>query len=241
MIRSKVPATLVICGTTPRQSATAGGATWLQATRSLPVTWLVGIGVLGDVAAAIGRHGGGTDIALDIPPAACGSRAKLRDLLVRARNEAPGVSAVVLRGPTPLANRTLLVELGVSVALVNSFEDDSRGSRRPAPRDWPCRNTVWGLWEVLVRPHRPRGITGWLGLGGMPTPKAGGMHVLRTEGVTAGSRHEAFMTPRLDRWMAWAAHRVSAGTVVVTGLSDLPAAIAGTGRQPLPGSVLRAA
>ncbi|MEX0670538.1 MAG: hypothetical protein WD060_08800 [Pirellulales bacterium] len=241
MIRSKVPATLVICGTTPRQSATAGGATWLQATRSLPVTWLVGIEVMGDVAAAIGRHGGGNDIALDIAPAACGSRAKLRDLLVRARDEAPGVSAVVLRGPTPLANRTMLVEQGISVALVNSFEDDSRGSRRPAPRDWPCRNTVWGLWEVLVRPHRPRGIAGWLGLGGMPTPKAGGLHVLRTEGVTAGSRHEAFVTPRLDRWMAWAAHRVAVGTVVVTGLSNLPAAIAGTGRQPLPGSVLRAA
>lgn len=241
MMRSKVPATLVICGTTPRQSATAGGAAWLEATRSLPVTWLVGIDVLADVASAIARRSGGNDMALDIPPAACGSRAKLRDLLLRARDEAPGLSAVVLRGPTPLAHRGLLVEQGMSVALVNSFEDDGRGSRRPAPRDWPCRNIVWGLWEVLVQPHRPRGIAGWLGLGGLPTPRAGSLQVLQTEGVTAGSRHEAFVSPRLDRWLAWAAHRVSSGTAVVTGLSDLPSAITGTGRQPLPGSVLRAA
>ncbi len=241
MMRSKVPATLVICGTTPRQSATAGGAAWLEATRSLPVTWLVGIEVLADVASAIARRGGGNDMALDIPPAACGSRAKLRDLLLRARDEAPGLSAVVLRGPTPLAHRGLLVEQGMSVALVNSFEDDGRGSRRPAPRDWPCRNIVWGLWEVLGQPHRPRGIAGWLGLGGLPTPRAGSLQVLQTDGVTAGSRHEAFVSPRLDRWLAWAAHRVSSGTAVVTGLSDLPSAITGTGRQPLPGSVLRAA
>ena len=237
MVRSRRPATLVICGTAPRQPA--AGDSWLRTAGSLPVTWLVGIDAIGAVAEGVARHGG--DVALDIPPAVCGARGKLRDLLVRLRDEAPNVMAVVLRGPTPLSHRTLLVEQGIGVAIVDAFEEDGRGSRRPAPRGWPCRNAVWGLWEVLVSPHRPRGIAGWLGLGGLPRPKAGGLHVLRTEGATVGGRGEAFVTPRLDRWIGWATGRVASGAAVATGLSGLPAAITGEDRQPLSGSVLRAA
>ena len=238
----KQPATLVICGTAPRQAGTARSAAWLDAARALsvPVTWLAGIDSLAEISSP-GRIERSIDLALDIPPAACGSKAKLRDLLQRAHDAVPSVTAVALRGPTPLDNRGLLVEHGITVALVNGFEDDARGSRRPAPRGWPCRNSVWGLWEVQVTPHRPRGIAGWLGLGGMPKPKAGGLHVLRTEGVAVGNNGTAFITPRLERWIAWAGQKRFGGGAVLAGLSSLPGVIAGEGRAAMSGSVLRAA
>ncbi|MGI9178047.1 MAG: hypothetical protein ACR2IT_09350 [Pirellulales bacterium] len=237
----KQAATVVICATAPRQPGTARAGAWLDAARGLtvPVTWLAGIDSLAEIASQ-GRSKPGIDLALDIPPAACGSKSKLRDLLHRAHDAAADVTAVVLRGPTPLDNRGLLVEHGIGVALVTEFEDDARGSRRPAPRGWPCRNAVWGLWEVQVTPHRPRGIAGWLGMGGMPQPKAGGLHVLRTEGVAVGNNGTAFITPRLERWVAWASQRRFGGTVLA-GLSSLPAVISGEGRDAISGSVLRAA
>lgn len=232
------PATLVICGTVQRPVDSTG---WLDATRRVPVTWLTGIDAVGGVAAGIARAGVADEIALDIPPAACGSRAKLRDLLRRGLDEAPNLAAVVLRGPTSLEHRGLLVEHGIGVALVNAFEDDGRGSRRPAPKGWPCRNSVWGLWEVVHRPLRAGGIAGWLGLGGMPSTRPGTLHVLRTEGVTAASRGTGFLTPRLGRWIEWAGQRAGRGGVQVAGLATLPHVIAGASRPPLSGSVLRAA
>ncbi|MFM8735562.1 MAG: hypothetical protein ACKOC8_10250 [Pirellulales bacterium] len=231
-------ATLVICGTVQRP---VDSTAWLGSNRRVPVTWLAGIDAVGSVAASIAQAGVADEVALDIPPAACGSRAKLRDLLRRGRDEAPDVAAVVLRGPTPHEHRGLLVEHGIGVALVDAFEDDGRGSRRPAPKGWPCRNPVWGLWEVLHRPHRAGGIVGWLGLGGMPSTRPGSLHVLRTDGVTAASRGTGFLTPRLGRWIEWAGHRASRGNVQVTGLATLPFVITGGVRPPLSGSVLRAA
>jgi hypothetical protein len=236
------PATVVICATAPRQPGDARTAAWIDAARGLavPVTWLAGIDSLAEITSH-GRIEPGLDLALDIPPAACGSKAKLRDLLRRAHDAAADVTAVVLRGPTPLENRGLLVEHGVGVALVNEFEDDARGSRRPAPRGWPCRNAVWGLWEVQVTPHRGRGIAGWLGLGGMPKPKPGGLLVLRTEGVAVGNNGTAFITPRLERFVGWAGQRRFGGAAMLAGLSSLPRVISGEGRGPMSGSVLRAA
>lgn len=232
------PATLVICGTVKQP---VDSAAWLDGRRPVPVTWLAGIDAVGSVAAAILRTRAADEVALDIPPAACGSRAKLRDLLRRGRDEAPDLAAVVLRGPTSLEHRGLLVEHGIGVALVDAFEDDGRGSRRPAPKGWPCRNAVWGLWEVLHRPHRAGGIAGWLGLGGMPSTRPGSLHVLRTDGVTGASRGTGFLTPRLGRWIEWAGQRVSRGGVQVAGLATLPLVITGAARLPLSGSVLRAA
>jgi len=236
MIRSTPSSTLVICAAAPRQPA-GRRANWVETARALavPVTWLAGVDDLAAVAGA-----GDIDVAIDIPPAACGSRQRLRDLLARGRDLVPDITAVVLRGPTAIEHRVLLAEHGVSVALVDAFSDEGRGSRRPAPRGWACRNVVWGLWEVLVTPARPAGLAGWLGLGGSPRLIPGGLHVLRGESSTGGST-AAFMPPRLQRWITWAVQRRARGGVDVARLSALPRLIAGAGRQPIAGSVLRAA
>lgn len=234
MIRSR-PSTLVICAAAPRQPA-GRQAAWLETATTLgvPVTWLVGAD---DLAAPLEA----VHVAVDIPPAACGSRRRLRDLVARARDLVPALATVVLRGPAPIEHRVLLAEHGISVALVDAFADEGRGCRRPAPRGWACRNVVWGLWEVLVTPPRSGGLFGWLGLGGAPTVRPGGLQVLRSDATTAGASPAAVVPPRLQRWIAWATHERQRGAVSVAALADVPGLIAGGGHQPIARSVLRAA
>ena len=233
------PATLVLCATAPRQGLTGRSRAWLDAVSGIavPVTWAVGIDTLTEIAG----QADGLDLALDIPPAACGSRARLRELILRGRDLVPDLAAVVLRGPTPAANRGVLVEEGIGVAVVDAFEEEGRGNRRPAPKGWGCRNPIWGLWEVLVTPARPAGLAGWLGLGGMPRLAPGGLHLLRTDGLSVGNNGSAFVSPRLERWIAWAVQRRFRGTVSVVPLSTLPRLIAGSDREAVGRSVLRAA
>lgn len=238
MTRPQSPATLVICAAAP-QPAVGRGPGWLEASRSLPVpvTWLVGVDSL-----AAAETAADTEVAIDIPPAACGSRQRLRDLLARVRDFAPTITAAVLRGPTPVENRALLVEWGISVALVDAFADEVRGCRRPAPRGWACRNTVWGLWEVLVTPVRPGGFAGWLGFEGAPRLRPGTLHVLRNgDTVMVGSANAFPLAPRLQRWLGWAVQRRERGAAEIVGLSMIPKLIAGAERTPMAGSVLRAA
>jgi hypothetical protein len=239
MKRQTQPATVVLCATAPRQASTGRSRAWLDAARAVavPVTWAVGIDTLADVADDVE----GLDVAIDIPPATCGSRAKLRDLLLRGRDLVPDLSAAVLRGPTPAENRGVLVDEGIGVAVVDAFETEGRGNRRPAPKGWACRNPIWGLWEVLVTPARPAGIAGWLGLGGMPRLAPGGLHLLRTDGVTVGNNGSATIASRLDRWISWAGQRRFRGTATVVSLSALPRVISGGDREAMAGSVLRAA
>lgn len=234
MIRS-TPSTLVICAAAPRQPA-GRQAAWVETAAALgvPVTWLVGADDLAGSLEAV-------NVAVDIPPAACGSRRRLRDLVARARDLVPDLTAVVLRGPTSIEDRVLLAESGISVALVDAFSDEGRGCRRPAPRGWACRNVVWGLWEVLVTPPRSEGLFGWLGLGGAPKVRPGGLQVLRSDATTAGVSPAAVVPPRLQRWIAWATQQRQRGAVSVATLSDLPGLIAGAGHQPIARSVLRAA
>lgn len=234
MIRS-TPSTLVICAAAPRQPA-GRQAAWVEtaATLGVPVTWLVGADDLAGSLEAV-------NVAVDIPPAACGSRRRLRDLVARARDLVPDLTTVVLRGPTSIEDRVLLAESGISVALVDAFSDEGRGCRRPAPRGWACRNVVWGLWEVLVTPPRSEGLLGWLGLGGAPRVRPGGLQVLRSDATTAGVSPAAVVPPRLQRWVAWATQQRHRGAVSVAALSDLPGLIAGAGHQPIARSVLRAA
>lgn len=238
MSASKRPATLVLCATAPRQP-TPRTVAWLEAARSLtaPVTWIAGIETMAEIA----EHGAGIDVAIDIPPTVCGSKARLRELVSRGRDAIPDLSTAVLRGPTPSDHRSLLVEQGISVALVDGFEEDSRGSRRPAPKGWPCRNVIWGLWEVTVSSPRAAGIAGWLGLGGAPAAKPGSLQVLRTDGILASHGGRAAIAPRLDRWIAWANQRRFRGTAVTAGLADVPALITGCGREAVADSILRAA
>lgn len=235
MIRSTATSTVVICAAAPRQPA-GRQAAWGEtaATLGVPVTWLVGV----DDLAAVPE---GMDVAVDIPPTACGSRRRLRDLVARARALVPDLATVVLRGPTSIEHRVLLAENGISVALVDAFCDEGRGCRRPAPRGWACRNVVWGLWEVLVTPPRAEGLLGWFGLGGAPKLRPGALQVLRSDATTAGASPAAVVPPRLQRWIAWAAQRRERGSVSVAPLSALPGLIAGGGQQPMATSVLRAA
>jgi hypothetical protein len=235
MIRPQPSSTVVLCAAAPRVPA-GRQAAWVEtaAAVGVPVTWLVGAD---DLAPALD----GLDIALDIPPAACGSRRRLRDLVARARDAVPGLSTVALRGTTAIEQRVLLAEWGISVALVDSFSDEGRGCRRPAPRGWGCRNVVWGLWEVLVTPPRADGVLGWLGIGGQPRLRAGGLQVLRSDATTGGTAPAAVVPPRLQRWIAWVAQRRDAGRVSVAALSALPRLIAGGDHQPMARSVLRAA
>lgn len=242
MSKTRQPATIVVCAAAPRQRPAGGDAAWLRMAKSspVPVTWIAGADRLAEIAAAAEAAGSAAALAVDIPPAVCGSRQKLRDLLARAMAAAPGLAAAVLRGPTPLANRTLLVERGIGVALVDSFDGGERGSRRPSPRGWPCRNAVWGLWEVLATPHRPRGIAGWLGFTTMPRLKPGGLHVVAGETAGSASSDPGAAVARLDRWVGWAGRRARHGAVVTT-LDRLPDLVGHDARTPLAGSVLRAA
>jgi len=235
MIRPQPSSTLVICAAAPRQPV-GRQAAWIDTAAALgvPVTWLVGAD---DLSPALE----GLDVALDIPPAACGSRRRLRDLVARARDLLPGLSTVALRGPTAIEQRVLLAESGIAVALVDAFFDEGRGCRRPAPRGWACRNVIWGLWEVLVTPPRAEGLLGWLGFAGAPRLRAGGLQVLRSDTTTSGSSPAAVVPPRLQRWIAWAAQRRERGSVSVARLSGLPGLIAGGDQQPIARSVLRAA
>lgn len=239
MSKSRQPATIVVCAAAPRQRPAGGDIAWLRAANSqaVPVTWIAGVDRLADIAEAAGDA---ASLAVDIPPAVCGSRQKLRDLLARAADAAPGIASAVLRGPTPLANRTLLVERGLGVALVDSFDGGERGSRRPAPRGWPCRNAVWGLWEVLAAPHRPRGLAGWLGFTTMPKLKSGGLHVVRGDAAWSDGGPAGGAVAKLDRLVAWAGRRGRQGAIMAT-LGQVPEFVGRDARGPLAGSVLRAA
>jgi hypothetical protein len=172
-------------------------------------------------------------VALDVPAESLVSLAVLRDLLARAVAAAPGLDAVVCRGPVSGPQRRLLVDHGIRVAGRQCFEDATRGSRRPAPAGWPCRSELWGLWEVAMSTDDPPSMMGrlvpWVAGGGAGT---GGLAVLDLRGEAAESR--------MARWQSWMHRRGPGGTVAAT-LSALPILIAGAARTPVGGSILRAA
>lgn len=166
----------------------------------------------------------GADVALRIDPRWLDSRQALRQALVRARHAAPRLEAAVLQGAMP-AHHGVLAEEGIRVVLVDDFRDVGRGSRRPSPAGWPCRNVAWGLWEVKACPPR----RSWAWLPGLPAPRRGGLHV-----VTDGDG-------RLQRLLDWSARATARGTAVAVALGDLPAILEGRRSVPLAASVLRAA
>ena len=199
MTRSKLPATLVLCATAPRQTLAVRASSWLDAARAVavPVTWVVGIDSLAGIASGVGD----VDLALDIPPAACGSRSRLRDLLARARDITPGMTSVVLRGPTPPAHRGLLVEEGISVALVDTFD---AGESSPGA-------------EGLALPQLGLGAVGGAGRGA-PSWRLAGMARIRRPargeaGRTAGASHRR----RERRKQRLGLHLPAAGTMDLLG------------------------
>ena len=148
---------------------------------------------------------------------------------MRARHAAPGLEAAVLRGPT-LAHHAVLAEEGIRVVVVDAFADVGRGSRRPAPAGWACRNVAWGLWEVRACP--PRRSAAWAWLPGLPAPRRGGLHVADVGTDSIG---------RLRRLLDWAGRGVAGRRAVAVTLADLPAILEGRRSVAVGASVLKAA
>ncbi|MFM9059236.1 MAG: hypothetical protein ACKOSQ_08950 [Planctomycetaceae bacterium] len=209
------PATVVVCAPWAR-------AAGLPRRHAMPVTWVVDAAGLSDAV----RDGAGANLALALDPTWLASRQILRTALVRARHAAPGIAAAVLRSAA-LDHHAVLAEEGFRVVVVDAFAALGRGSRRPAPAGWPCRNVAWGLWEVLAcPPRRPRG---WAWLPGLPAPHRGGLHVAVADGGAAG------------RLLDWAGQGVARGRAAAVALAELPAILEGRRPSTLSASVLNAA
>jgi hypothetical protein len=230
-------ATIVVCGTVPALTGQRGE--WPRLDQSpVPVTWIAAWDSLAALAAA-GRQSG-LSLALDIPAGALDSRQRLRTLLARGRDALSLLDAVSVHGKLDRSHRDLLVDEGVRAVIVDRLAADCRGSRRPAPRGWRCRNTAWGLWEVETAEPVARGWRRWLGQG-RPRVRPGGLHAITTEGLMLGGGGRLSIHSRLDRWLAWAGRQVERGGAEATTVSGLVATLAGEERLPLAGSVLRAA
>ncbi len=238
MQRSTTPATLVICATVP-EGVRAGTAD-VPRRPDLPVTWLAS-GEQLVVAAGLARQPAGDAVALRMPRGAGESRQRLRGILTQGRAILPDLAAVAIPGPVSAAVRALLVEEGIRVAVVESLGPAERGSRRPAPPGWRCRNAAWGLWEVEIAAARPAAPLSWLGFATMPRPRRRSLHVLRTEGVVAASTGGVQLSHRLERWLGWAGRHVERGTAEAISLPRLASRLAGHDAEPGDRSVLRAA
>jgi len=214
MAATNSPATLVIC------SGTAVPPIARPGRPSVPVTRLL------DLESLVRTECDGASVALMLDAAWLSSRQSLRQAVVRARHAAPRLEAAVLRGAA-LAHHGLLAEEGIRVVIVDEFAPVARGSRRPAPAGWPCRNVAWGLWEVRSCPPTRGRAWGWLP--GLPAPRRGGLHVADVGG------------PRLQRLTDWADRGVARGQAVAVTLAELPAILEGRRQMPLADSVLRAA
>jgi hypothetical protein len=136
-----------------------------------------------------------------------------------------------------MAHRDVLVQEGIATICTDGFNDAARGSRRPAPRGWPCRSVLWGLWEVSTA-ARSQGMLGrvqsWCA-----GPVDGSLTILHASAGSGGSWAAA--KSRLERHATWAQRRIRAGSLQAATLADLPALIAGRSAAGARGSILRAA
>ncbi len=232
---SKTPATLVICATLPE--GPPSGAGYPRQRIGLPVTWLATCDRL-EAAAAWAGQGTGDEIALELPDDVGDSRQQMRTTLALARDVLPDLAAVTLRGPVAPAVRGLLVESGIRVAAVEALGATVRGSRRPAPTGWRCRNAAWGLWEVELAATPGTGPLSWLGLASMPRLRRRSLHVLR---IAGGNEPMVPVARRLERWLAWASRQIERESAQAWSLSGLAARLAGQEPVAADRSVLRAA
>jgi hypothetical protein len=205
---------------------------------SIPVTWIANAERISAAAEGIGsNHDHDHELALQVAPAAFASRQRLRAVLARARKAVPALSAIAVRGGGAIDHRPLLVDEGIRVVLVDTLAADGRGSRRPAPAGWRCRNSSWGLWEVELSPASRRGPLSIFGLADRPRVRRGGLAVVATDGQDGhGAVHH-----RLERLTTWADRLAAKGAAEVVSLSALVARLTSDDQQGLAGSVLRAA
>lgn len=239
MGRSGLPTTLVICCPLPAGMPQATAEAFVDGRRlsGMPVTFITAAERLPLIADRHGTTAAAHGIALEIP--ANQSRQDLRRLLARAAAAAPGLDAAAIRGPLPEEHRRVLADGGIRVVCRDRFEDAPRGSRRPAPLGWPCRSTLWGLWEVVHTAATPPGLLSGL-LPWTARPASGSLLVIDV-GEQGPHGDADSIRGRIEQWGAWAARRHAPGQVAFATLSDLPTLIAGGGRLPVGGSVLKAA
>jgi hypothetical protein len=203
----------------------------------VPVTWIVTAERIRAATETIGSARGSHEFALQIPQAAFASRHRLRTLLAMGREALPTLTAIAVRGGEPIEHRAMLVDEGVQVVLVDSLSSDSRGSRRPAPTGWRCRNSSWGLWEIELSPATRRGPLSLFGIGSRPHVPRGGLAVVAADGQDS----QGLVHHRLERLATWADRLSTRGTAEVVSLSSLLARLSGDDQQAAAGSVLRAA
>jgi hypothetical protein len=237
MGRSADPATLVLCAMLPKIFPRGARAAWLAdvGRARVPVTWAADVDLLAELGTSSAAPAPAMALALE--PDWLDSRSTLRRMIGVARQAVNGLETAVLRGPRPLSHAAVLAEEGIRVVVADTLDDSRRGSRRPAPAGWRCRNPVWGLWEVQAETRHKAGLMRWLLHGSMPRPRPGALHVLQAGRVAA----ERPVSGRLDRWIAWAERRLAGGRVRVTTADDLPALAARGGQAAFSGSVLKAA
>jgi len=241
MGRSGLPTTLVICCQLPQGMPNSIAEACLEVGRrsAVPVTWVAAIDQLPLVVGQRGTAASLAGVALEIPSHQ--SRHELRQLLARATAEVPGLDAAAIRGSLPAEHRQVLIDSGIRVVCRDRFDDTNRGSRRPAPHGWPCRSTLWGLWEVTQSGTAtpPGMVSRLLPWGSLPGPGPGSLTLVDIGGQ--GHASVDVIRGRLEQWHAWAQRRTTHGQAEFASLSDLPTLIAGASRLPDGGSVLKAA
>lgn len=244
MARDSVPGTVIITCPFPLRLSAVEAAGAMRSTESdVAITWIASIDhmtALHDGGAAASTAGSVHAVALDIDPTWLRAKTLLRSNLRQARDAWPDLTAAVLRGPVAVEHRDVLVQEGITTIHVDTFDEPHRGSRRPAPRGWPCRSILWGLWEVSSGRRQRQGVFGrmWSWYGGRV---ADGLTILDAGGGSNGQGQAAATRHRLERHVAWARRHIHAGRLRSATLADLPTVIAGGGTAGLRGSVLRAA
>jgi len=236
MGRSALPTTLAICCRLPSDGTGTRTDACLQVARrvAVPVTWITTVEQLPELLAQGADAVPSQRLAVEISDQQ--SQAAFRRQVTRAVSAAPGLETVALRGPLSQEQRRVLVDNGVRIVCRDRLDDGAHGSRRPAPPGWPCRSTLWGLWEVLVAGDGiPPGIITRL-LPWVRSRAASGGLIVADVGRGRAADSAAIEGP-LAQWQAWAG-RASATFV---HLADVPGLIAGGGRLPVAGSVLRQA
>jgi len=224
MAKDDSPATMVACADVAWRERGWGDRAH-SGRPGMPITWVTG---LDSLAVAAEADAAGETVAIELLPAWFGTKQALRDAIAVARAALPALDTAVIAGAIP-RHHDVLAAAGIRVVAVDALAPVQRGSRRPAPQGWACRNVAWGLWEVLVGQGSPR-RSGWLSwLHVRRRPAAGSLHVHRVVGA-AGP----------DRWLSWAARHTTGGAAAAT-LADLPELIEHRRGGPLAGSILRQA
>jgi hypothetical protein len=210
--RDPVPTTVVVCGG-------AAQAASIRRPPGVPLTWIVDLTTLERIedrdADPWCRPWTATDaVALVIESQWLASRHAAREAVAAARAIHADLGAAVIRDGE-LHDPGLAASVGLRTVLVRSFSA-TRGSRRPAPAGWSCRNPVWGLWEVRPSEAPPRRSI-WGHLIGRGRARGG---VRGDLVVLDASRSSASV---LQRWLDWAARGVAAGTATAVPLPDVAA------------------